>query len=424
MANVWYIGDYQKRQVFGHTFDVWNGWSLPEGYFTSAQLVTLDDDPGFLLGQIAGPRTYPAPPQSAVGNPGWTYYAALQSMYEAGVGMPFSRVIVVTGNEVRPAVDFVLWIGGGARPTHMGDGDLWCKHVGGVIPDPDPDPSDTTPPSVPSGLAAASLGQTSLTLNWTASSGTPSGYEVRRNGSSIATPTSNTLAQSGLTPGTEYTYAVRARDAAGNWSAWSTNLVVTTTAPGSIPEHTIWGSTAPGTPALMTDGTPGIRLGQKFYTYGVATGPGNLPTAKCVGGRVYLPAGHGMTAMKVFGWQNIGNDLGSAPGHLGSTPLREVTKDITGLSGWIEARWTAFDLTEGQFALIGYEFTNNIANYVSCVAARPNDGFLRALDNSKLVWAEHPFPACGTMYRIGTATTAQASNGGNSYGIDIIVAES
>ncbi|QFG10547.1 tail protein [Gordonia phage Gibbin] len=62
MANVWYIGDAQTReitlggQIF--TWNVWNGWSIPESAFTSGQLAELDADPGFLLGQT-GPRALP-----------------------------------------------------------------------------------------------------------------------------------------------------------------------------------------------------------------------------------------------------------------------------------------------------------------------------------------------------------------------------
>ena len=45
---------------------------------------------------------------------------------------------------------------------------------------------------------------------------------------SIATPTSNSFAVSGLAANTNYSMAVRARDAAGNWSSQSSALSVTT----------------------------------------------------------------------------------------------------------------------------------------------------------------------------------------------------
>ncbi|QGJ90995.1 tail spike protein [Gordonia phage Yikes] len=58
MANVWYIGDAQVREVYGQRFDVYNGWAVNESAFTSGQRADLDADPGFLLGQT-GPRINP-----------------------------------------------------------------------------------------------------------------------------------------------------------------------------------------------------------------------------------------------------------------------------------------------------------------------------------------------------------------------------
>ena len=92
---------------------------------------------------------------------------------------------------------------------------------------------DIQVPSIPSGLTtSSSITQTSFTLNWTASTDNVgvTGYEVFRNGTSISTTTSTSLSLAGLTCGTSYTMTVRARDAAGNWSAESTALNVATSA--------------------------------------------------------------------------------------------------------------------------------------------------------------------------------------------------
>jgi chitodextrinase len=56
------------------------------------------------------------------------------------------------------------------------------------------------------------------------------GYEVKRDSTSLGTTASTNLAITGLTAGTTYSMTVRARDAAGNWSSWSSALNVTTTA--------------------------------------------------------------------------------------------------------------------------------------------------------------------------------------------------
>jgi chitodextrinase/O-glycosyl hydrolase len=91
---------------------------------------------------------------------------------------------------------------------------------------------DAQAPSVPAGLASTAITTTSFTLNWTASTDNVgvTGYEVFRNGTSIGTPTATTLNVTALTAGTAYAMTIRARDAAGNFSAQSTALTVTTTA--------------------------------------------------------------------------------------------------------------------------------------------------------------------------------------------------
>ncbi|MDX2185996.1 MAG: malectin domain-containing carbohydrate-binding protein [Opitutaceae bacterium] len=96
--------------------------------------------------------------------------------------------------------------------------------------------SDTTPPSVPSGLSASGITSSSFTLAWGASSDNVgvTGYEVRRDGTVIATPTTTSLSVTGLSAGTTYAMQVRARDAASNWSALSSTLNVTTSGSSSV----------------------------------------------------------------------------------------------------------------------------------------------------------------------------------------------
>ena len=79
---------------------------------------------------------------------------------------------------------------------------------------------DTTPPSVPTGLAASNVTQTSLTFAWSAASDNVgvTGYDVYRNNTKMATVTATSSNQAALTCGTSYTLAVEAFDAAGNRS--------------------------------------------------------------------------------------------------------------------------------------------------------------------------------------------------------------
>ena len=96
-------------------------------------------------------------------------------------------------------------------------------------------PVDTTPPSVPTGLAAGALSSSSIGLSWNASTdntgGTGvAGYDVYRNGSLVASPTTTSYTSSGLAANTSYSFTVRARDNASpaNASAQSGAVSATT----------------------------------------------------------------------------------------------------------------------------------------------------------------------------------------------------
>ncbi|NPC68979.1 alpha-amylase [Corallococcus exiguus] len=107
---------------------------------------------------------------------------------------------------------------------------------------------DTTAPSVPSGLVAASKTATTVSLTWTASTDSSgiAGYDVYRNGSLVGSPTTASYTDTGLTAGTAYSYTVRARDTAGNASAQSSALSVTTSTSGATVTFNVTASTVVG----------------------------------------------------------------------------------------------------------------------------------------------------------------------------------
>ncbi|MEI9912523.1 MAG: fibronectin type III domain-containing protein [Bacteroidota bacterium] len=96
---------------------------------------------------------------------------------------------------------------------------------------------DTQAPTAPSGLASSGLAPTSLTLSWAASTDNigVTGYDVFRNGTKInaSVVTSLSYSVTGLTASTAYSFYIQARDAAGNISANSNTVSVTTPASGS-----------------------------------------------------------------------------------------------------------------------------------------------------------------------------------------------
>ncbi|HCT75547.1 MAG TPA: chitinase, partial [Micromonosporaceae bacterium] len=80
---------------------------------------------------------------------------------------------------------------------------------------------DTSPPTTPGNFRVTSSTNTSIALAWNASTDNVgvTGYELSRGGTVLTTTTSLSYTDSGRTACTSYTYGVRARDAAGNWSA-------------------------------------------------------------------------------------------------------------------------------------------------------------------------------------------------------------
>ena len=112
--------------------------------------------------------------------------------------------------------------------------------------------TDIVAPSAPTTLAASGTTQTTTNLSWTASTDNVgvTGYDVYQ-GTTLkgSTTTATTFAVTGLTASTAYSFSVKAKDAAGNISAASNVVSITTLAPVSD-------TTAPTAPtALAASGT-------------------------------------------------------------------------------------------------------------------------------------------------------------------------
>jgi chitodextrinase len=112
---------------------------------------------------------------------------------------------------------------------------------------------DTTAPSAPTGLSATAFSSTRVDLAWTASTDNVgvTGYRVERcqgagctNFTQVGTPTATSFSDIGLAASTTYRYQVRAVDAAGNLSTYSSIATATTPAAGD--------TTAPSAPTGLT----------------------------------------------------------------------------------------------------------------------------------------------------------------------------
>ncbi|AQZ65314.1 Beta-glucosidase [[Actinomadura] parvosata subsp. kistnae] len=157
---------------------------------------------------------------------------------------------------------------------------------------------DTSPPSTPGTPVASAVTSSSVTLTWAASTDDVgvTGYDVvRLQGSAettAATSATASAALTGLTANTSYTFAVYARDAAGNRSARSGTVTLTTTGGGT-------GSGCTATPSTQSQWGNGYVIQVTVTNTGTAARTGWTVTFT-------LPPGHALSG----GWNGTFSTFG------------------------------------------------------------------------------------------------------------------
>ena len=164
-----------------------------------------------------------------------TYDGATLRLYVNGVQVastPVTGAITSTGNP--------LWIGGNSPYGEYFNGRidevrvyraaLSQAEIQADMAAPLGGPPDTSAPTAPSGLAASAVSASRVDLSWSAASDNVgvTGYEVERcqgagcsSFAAVTTVTTLAWSDTGRSPGTSYSYRVRARDAAGNTGPYS-----------------------------------------------------------------------------------------------------------------------------------------------------------------------------------------------------------
>ena len=177
-------------------------------------------------------------------------FGAGASIGEMGaIGAGFTQRLNTAGNKTMDKIGATA-TSYNATATHGGG--PWVMQVAAFKADA----ADTTPPSVPAGFAANPLSSTQINLSWSASTDDVgvTGYQIERcqgpgcsNFSLLTTVAGTTYSNSGLAPSTTYRYRLRAADAAGNLSGYTSIATATTPgAPDTIPPSTPTGLNGTG----------------------------------------------------------------------------------------------------------------------------------------------------------------------------------
>jgi chitodextrinase len=120
--------------------------------------------------------------------------------------------------------------------------------------------SDTQAPSVPANIQVTGVTTNSIFLNWNDSTDNVgvTGYAILRNGTQVGTSATSSFVSTGLNPATTYSFAVRARDAAGNISGNSATVTAQTSAPTPVPDTQA--PTTPGNFRVIATTTNSVSL--------------------------------------------------------------------------------------------------------------------------------------------------------------------
>jgi glucose/arabinose dehydrogenase/fibronectin type 3 domain-containing protein len=258
----------------GMTLSAWinpsasqSGWRTIAQRQTDAYFLNASSDAGPLRpaggGTLGGSTVYTAGPTA---NPvgAWTYQALTYDGSTLRLYINGTQIASRAQTGAIQASSSPLWIGGNQPYGEFFNGlidevRVYNRALTQAELQSDmntsiaPAAPDTTAPSVPGGLNATAASSTQVNLSWTASTDNAgvSGYRVERCVGSgctsfgeIATPAGTSFSDTGVAATSTYRYRVRAVDAAGNLSDYSTIATVTTPATAD--------TTAPSAPAGLT----------------------------------------------------------------------------------------------------------------------------------------------------------------------------
>ena len=263
--------------------------------------------------------------------------------------------------------------------------------------------SDTQAPSAPTNLAASNITETTVDLSWTASTDNVgvTGYDVYQGASLLGTVTGTTANVTGLTESTAYSFTVYSKDAAGNVSAVSNTVNVTTssapdtqapTAPANLAASNITQTTLSLTWNAATDnvGVTGYDVYQDGSNIGSVTGTSTnvsgLTANTSYNFTVYAKdaAGNISTSSNVANATTLANSSGGCTGGVTSYPYAQGFENTLG--SWTQVSTDDFDwsLRSGSTpsSNTGPSSADEGSYYIYMESSSPNYSTKRAILNS------------------------------------------
>ncbi|GAA2748092.1 glycoside hydrolase family 18 chitinase [Kitasatospora cinereorecta] len=198
--------------------------------------------------------------------------------------------------------------------------------------------TDTTAPSVPTGLRAALSGTNGAALSWTASTDNVgvTGYDVYDGSAKVATAAGASITVTGLSVGS-HTFTVVAFDAAGNRSAASASASVTVPNPPTDNQP----PTAPGTPTVTATTSSTVAL-----SWAAATDN--------VGVTAYDVYNGATIARTVTGTSATVDSLAADTSYTFTVKARDAAGNTSPASGAVTARTKPGSTDPGGSTTIGY----------------------------------------------------------------------
>jgi chitodextrinase len=192
---------------------------------------------------------------------------------------------------------------------------------------------DAQAPTVPGGLTATAVSSTQINLSWTASADNVgvTGYRIYRDGNQITTTPATSYQDTGRLPSTMYTYGVAAYDAAGNVSAQSGQVSITTptpldTQPPVISSVASSGVTSSGATLSWSTNEPADTQ----VEYGTTITYGNLSPLNSALTQSHSVTLSGLGANTTYHYRVKSKDAAGNPGVSGDYTFTTATSSVRG----------------------------------------------------------------------------------------------